>query len=89
MAKKTLVAINVMKSGFVQRNTKIRIYRTIIRSILWYGIETWAMFRKVEMGVEGFEWKMSEGYENCYEKVDGAQSAITIKSVFYVRTYIW
>jgi hypothetical protein len=32
----------IMRSGVIHRQTKIRLYKTVIRPVLWYASESWA-----------------------------------------------
>ena len=50
--------IGIMKSNHVHQKTKIKIYQTIIRSVLTYGSETWTMSKKIETMLGVFERKV-------------------------------
>lgn len=46
-----------MKSRTVHRRTKIRIYKTIIKTTLWYGCETWVLSKASMRMMNTFERK--------------------------------
>jgi hypothetical protein len=41
--------------NFIKRNTKMKIYKTIIRSVLMYPAETWTLTSKDENNLHIFE----------------------------------
>jgi len=41
--------------NFINRNTKMKIYKTIIRSVLMYAAETWTLTAKDENNLHIFE----------------------------------
>ena len=50
--------LGIMKSNHVHQKTKLRLYKTIIRSILCYASETWTLSKKTEMMLGIFERKI-------------------------------
>ncbi|KAJ4444591.1 hypothetical protein ANN_06387 [Periplaneta americana] len=48
----------ILKSGFVHKITKFRIYTTMIRTVLCYRCETWVMNNKIESALGAFERKI-------------------------------
>jgi hypothetical protein len=40
--------VAVMRSGDIHRKTKIMLFKTLIRSVLMYGCETWVLPQKSE-----------------------------------------
>jgi hypothetical protein len=46
---------SLLCSGFLFKNVKIRIYRTIILPVVWYGCETWPLTLRVEHRLRVFE----------------------------------
>lgn len=58
-ANRSLHACNrLLSSKLLSHNTKLRIYKTIIRPVLLYGSETWAMSKKIEKKIITFENKV-------------------------------
>ena len=58
-ANKTYFSLKeIMKSNAVHQKTKLKIYKTVIRSILCYSCETWILTKKVEMMLGRFERKI-------------------------------
>jgi hypothetical protein len=51
-------AISLFRNRLLSRANKIRLYKTLIRPIVAYGAETWAMAKKEEQAVLIFERKM-------------------------------
>lgn len=49
---------NIIKSKFLTRTTKIKIYKSVIRPILTYGSETWTMTKAMEAKLRCFERKI-------------------------------
>jgi hypothetical protein len=47
-----------MRSGVIHRETEIRLYKTAIRSVLWYVSESWAFDKKSESALLAFERKV-------------------------------
>lgn len=47
-----------MKSRQVHRKTKIKLYKTLIRSILWYGSEMWTLSQTADKKLNAFERKV-------------------------------
>ena len=59
VANKTYFALlDIMKSRCVHRKTKFQIYKTVIRSVLCYGYETWVMNNRMELALGVFERKI-------------------------------
>jgi hypothetical protein len=50
--------VAVMRSGDIHRKTEIMLYKTLIRSVLMYGCETWVLSQKSENALRGFERKI-------------------------------
>jgi len=48
---------NVLSSSLLSRNINIKIYRTIILSVVWYGCETWSLKMREECRLAVFEKK--------------------------------
>lgn len=48
----------LLKSKHVSRKAKVRIYRTVIRPVVVYACETWAMTKEMENGLERWERKI-------------------------------
>ena len=46
---------NLVSSSLLSRNLKIKIYRTIILSVVLYGCETWSLTLKEERRLRVFE----------------------------------
>jgi len=46
---------NLLSSRFLCKNTKIKIYRTIILPVVLYGCETWSLTLKEERRLRVFE----------------------------------
>jgi hypothetical protein len=46
---------NLLSSRLLSKNTKIRVYRTIILPVLLYGCETWSLTLREEQGLRVFE----------------------------------
>jgi hypothetical protein len=51
-------AISLFWSRLLSRATKIQLYKTLIRLIVTYGVETWTMTKKEEQAVLIFERKI-------------------------------
>ena len=51
---------NIWKSNSVTNKTKIRIYRSNVRSVLLYGSETWKANKNIERNMRAFEGKVLE-----------------------------
>ena len=48
----------ILKSQIVHRNTKLRIYKSLIRPIVTYGAETWIMYAHITKRLAVFERKV-------------------------------
>lgn len=48
----------VIKFKDVHRSTKIMLYKTLIRSVITYGCETWAITRRITDNLDTFERKI-------------------------------
>jgi len=46
---------NLLSSGLLSKNVKVKIYRNIILPVVWYGCETWSLTLREERGVRVFE----------------------------------
>ena len=46
---------NLLSSGLLSKNTKIKIYRTIILPVVLYGFETWSLTLREERRPRVFE----------------------------------
>ena len=58
-ANKTYFAlVGILKSSIVHKEMKIRIYKTMIRTVLCYACETWVMNAKAETALGVFERKI-------------------------------
>jgi hypothetical protein len=51
-------AISTFKNRLLSRATKIRLYKTILRPVVTYGVETWTMMKKKEQVVLIFKRKI-------------------------------
>jgi hypothetical protein len=52
---------NVLSSSLLSRNINIKIHRTIISFVVWYGCETWSLtLRK--------EWRLTVFEKSCVEE---------------------
>ena len=49
---------NILKSRFLTRTTKARIYRTVLRPVVLYGSETWVMTAREELMLNTWERKV-------------------------------
>jgi hypothetical protein len=47
-----------MRSRVIHQQTKIRLYRTVIRPVLWYASESWTLTKKSELALDAFERKV-------------------------------
>jgi hypothetical protein len=50
--------VKLLKSRVVARNTKVRMYRTIIRPVITYGSETWCLTANDERSLRTWERKV-------------------------------
>ena len=50
--------INLLSSNFLSKNLKIKIYRTIILSVVLYGCETWSLTSREQKKLRMFEIMM-------------------------------
>jgi hypothetical protein len=48
----------IMKSCDIHKKTKIRLYQTLIRTVLTHGCETWKLTKKSEDDMNSFERKI-------------------------------
>jgi hypothetical protein len=48
----------IMKSCDIHKKTKIRLYKTLIRTVLTYGCENWKLTKKSEDDINSFERKI-------------------------------
>jgi len=46
---------NILSSGLLSKNTKIKIYRTVILHVVLYGCETWSLTLREERRLRVFE----------------------------------
>ena len=46
---------NLLSSRFISKNLKIKIYRTIILTVVFYGCETWSLILREERKLWVFE----------------------------------
>jgi len=46
---------NILSSRLLSKNLKIKIYRTIILPVIWYGCETWSLTLREERKLRMFE----------------------------------
>jgi hypothetical protein len=46
---------NLLSSSFLSKNIKIKVYRTIILPVVFYGCETWSLTRREEHRPRVFE----------------------------------
>ena len=46
---------NILPSSLLSKNVKIKIYRTIILSVVLYGCETWSLTKREESRLRAFE----------------------------------
>ena len=46
---------NLLSSSLLSKNLKIKIYRIIILTVVWYGCETWSLTLRDERRVRVFE----------------------------------
>ena len=44
-----------MRSRYISRNTRIKLYKTLIRPVLMYGAETWALNKEYKNKLAVFE----------------------------------
>ena len=51
-------AISLFRNRLLSRATKIRLYKTLIRPVVTYGVETWTMIKKEEHALLIFERKI-------------------------------
>ena len=49
---------NLLSSSLLSKNLKIKIYRTIILSVVLYGCETWSLMLREELRLRVFENRM-------------------------------
>jgi len=49
---------NLLSSSFVSKNVNIKIYRTIILPVVWYGCETWSLTMGEERKLRLFETRV-------------------------------
>ena len=50
----------IIKSREVHRQTKTQLYKTLIRSILWYGSKAWPLSQTAEKKLNAWEKKTKE-----------------------------
>jgi hypothetical protein len=48
----------IMRSRVIHWQTKIRLYKTVIRRVLWYASESWTLAKKSELALDAFEMKV-------------------------------
>jgi hypothetical protein len=48
----------IMRSGVIHRQTKIRLYKTVIRPVLCRASESWTLAKKSELALDAFERKV-------------------------------
>jgi hypothetical protein len=59
LANKTYYSLYaIMKSCDIHKKTKIRLYQTLIRTVLTHGCETWKLTKKSEDDMNSFERKI-------------------------------
>ena len=49
---------NILSSSLLSKNIKIKIYRTIILPVVWYGCKTWSLTLRKERRLRVFENKV-------------------------------
>jgi hypothetical protein len=42
----------------IHTKTRVMLYKTLIRTVLTYGSETWTLFKNSENALSTFEWKI-------------------------------
>ena len=52
---------NLFSSSLLLKNTKIKIYRTIILLVVWFGCETWSLILREERRLRVFENRVLRG----------------------------
>jgi hypothetical protein len=52
---------NLLSSSFLSKNVKIKIYRTIILPVVWYGCETWSLIFREVRRLKVFENRVLRG----------------------------
>lgn len=59
LANRSMYALNsILKSKILSRNTKLKVYKTVIRPVLLYGAETWIIDKSTEKKLITFENKV-------------------------------
>jgi hypothetical protein len=48
----------IMRSRVIHLQTKIRLYKMVIRLVLWYASESWTLCKKSELALDAFERKV-------------------------------
>jgi hypothetical protein len=51
---------DLLSSSLLSKNTKIKIYRTIILPVVLYGCETWSLTLRLEHRLRVFEFSNAE-----------------------------
>lgn len=84
---------NLLSSYFLPKNIKMKIYRTIMLPVVWYGYETWSLIFREKHGLKVLDNRIVRKiFEPKREKVAGGWRKLyseQLHELYSLRSIIW